>query len=165
MLFPPKKEEYFYIQERKTNVYIKAPALIPSPEMDAPLINVLNTLKGAVSYFLNYVVSKNSVFISISINAFPLTEDAKVFPYANATISRGNNIHETSTLDDTSGFWDESNHKQPVGSTTINLPPPNSENVIVKLELGYTAHFPANGTVTPNPPSASHTFEIRTVKK
>ena len=156
-----EKYEIFYVQNYKTDVFIQHRALITPSETDSIGVGLLQMISGTVSYFLNYRVMGSDLFISVSINAHPLSNDAKVFPFCEVVISRDNEIHTTTRLKKEPGFWDTSNNKSPVGSSTIKLPKPNLSVVKVKIKLGYTAqHNGSVGIVIPTPPTKSYEFSI-----
>ncbi len=140
--------------------------MITPSETDSKGVSLLQMISGAVSYFLNYRVNGDDLFISVSINAHPLSNDAKVFPFGEIVISRDDKIYTTTRLKKDPGFWDSSNNKAPVGSSTIKLPKPNLSVVKVSVKLGYTAQYNGSvGIVIPTPPTKSYEFSISSFAK
>lgn len=123
-------------------------------------------ITGAVSYFLNYKVNGNELFISVSINAHPLSNDVKVLPFGNVTILRDGITLQSISLKKEAGFWDTSDNKAPVGSCTVLLPSANLSPVIVQLTLGYQAvHNGTVGSVIPSPATKTYKFTITSMAR
>lgn len=118
-------------------------------------------LSGAVSYFLNYVLTGQDLFISVMMDPNPIIHSAKTHPYGKATIKRKGQEFGATRLQVGSGVWNTEKGKIPLGSCTIKLPEPNIQLVEVELELGYTAQ-PSDsvGFVTPIPPYKKHKFTL-----
>lgn len=157
-----EKEKYknYYIPQNVTDVFISHKAVIQ------PFDEGVQVLSGAVSYFLNYVLNDKNLFISVSMNAYPLSEGGTVLPYGNVKVSREGQVINTSKLSIGEGIWDTDKKKQPLGSCNITLPEPNLQLVEVELTLGYTVK-PADsvGYVTPIPPYKKHTFKLNSASK
>ncbi|MCH7336115.1 PAAR domain-containing protein [Acinetobacter sp. NIPH 2699] len=153
------KYENYYIQQYRTDVFIGHKAVILGDEGVSPL-------DGAVSYFLNYRVDGKALFISVVINAAPLSHKAKVYPFGTVTVSRkGEHIAKVKLTAD-SGFWPSDKNKAPVGSCTIKLPEPNLQLVDIKLELGYYAVISDTvGSVYPMPPIKKYEFSLNSAAR
>lgn len=163
-----EKEAYkfFYVENYKTNIFIQHRAVIQPSEKDSKAVSLLQMVTGAVSYFLNYKITGNSLFISVSIYAHPLSNDAKVYPFGAVVVSRENKVYSTTQLKQESGIWNTEGKKSPVGSCTITLPSPNLQVVKVEVTLGYKAQY--NDTVGykhPMPPKVSYEFSISSFAK
>lgn len=145
----------FYVERNKTNVFISHKAII------MPFDEGVQGLSGAVSYFLNYVLTGRDLFISVMMDPNPIIHSAKIYPYGKATVTRRGENFGTTRLKVGSGVWDTEKGKIPLGSCTIKLPEPNISLVEVELELGYTAQ-PSDsvGFVTPIPPYKKYTFTL-----
>lgn len=155
------KYENYYAELYKTDVYIAHKATIPSNEKGSRGVSIAQMALGAVSYFLNYRISGNELFISVSINAHPLSTQATVYPTGNVLISREGQDFGKTNLVIGEGYWGTSDNKIPVGSCTIKLPSPNLKEVKVKLELRYTAKYnETTWVVTPMPPSVTYVFSL-----
>lgn len=161
-----EKYENYYIERNETDVFIQHKAVINPSETDSKGVSLLQMLSGAVSYFLNYRISGDDLFISVSINAHPLSNDAKIYPFGNVIVSRENKVYTTTNLKVESGFWNTSDNKEPVGSCKIHLPPPNLDTVRVKIILGYRANYnETTGLIIPSPATVSYQFSISSFAK
>ncbi|WP_180094078.1 MULTISPECIES: PAAR domain-containing protein [unclassified Acinetobacter] len=160
--FSTEREKYinYYIPQNSTDIFISHKAVIQ------PFDEGVQVLSGAVSYFLNYVLNDKNLFISVSINAFPLSENGKVLPYGSVKVSREGKLLTTTKLTVGKGIWDTDKKKAPLGSCNITLPEPNLQLVEVELTLGYTVK-PADsvGYVTPIPPYKKYTFKLNSAAK
>ncbi len=160
--FSEEREKYenYYIERHNTDVFINHKAVIP------PFDEGVQILAGAVSYFLNYVVEGKNLFISVSVNAFPLTENGKVIPYGSVKVTRAGKIHNKSKLKVGEGVWDTDKKRMPLGSCNITLPEPNLQLVEVELELGYNV-IPNNtrNIISPVPPYKKYTFELNSASR
>lgn len=89
--FNAEKEKYInhYIPQNSTDVFISHKAVIQL------LDEGIQVLSGAVSYFLNYVLNDKNLFISVSINAYPLSESATILPYGSVKVSREGKVLRT----------------------------------------------------------------------
>lgn len=160
--FSAEKEQYinYYIPQNSTDVFISHKAVIQ------PFDEGVQVLSGAVSYLLNYVLNEKNLFISVSINAYPLSESGKVLPYGRVKISREGELLSVAKLTIGEGIWNTDKKKAPLGSCNITLPEPNLQLVEVELTLGYTVK-PADsvGYVTPIPPYKKYTFKLNSAAK
>lgn len=102
-----------------------------------------------------------ALFVSVSVDAAPLSHKGKVYPFGTVIISRTGEKHSETKLKKESGFWNIEKNKQPVGSCTITLPEPNIQIVEVRLELGYSAQISDSvGSIYPIPPLKVYTFKL-----
>ncbi|WP_080632045.1 PAAR domain-containing protein [Acinetobacter calcoaceticus] len=157
--FREDKYENYYIEQYKTDVYISHKAVLLGDEGVTPL-------DGAVSYFLNYKVQGKELFLSVVINAAPLSHKGTVYPFGTAIVSReGKEIARTKLKKD-KGYWPTDKNKAPLGSCTIKLPEPNLQLVDVELELGYTAVISDTvGSVHPIPPIKKYKFSLNSAAR
>ncbi|AMW78901.1 hypothetical protein AMD27_08435 [Acinetobacter sp. TGL-Y2] len=149
------KTKVYYVDRNETDVFISHKAII------MPFDEGVQGLSGAVSYFLNYVLTGRDLFISVMMDPKPIIHSAKIHPYGKVTIKRKGEDFGTTRLQVGSGVWNTEKGKIPLGSCTIELPEPNIQLVEVELELGYTARpNDSVGFVTPIPPYKKHKFTL-----
>lgn len=149
------KTKIYYVERNETDVFISHKAII------MPFDEGVQGLSGAVSYFLNYVLTGKDLFISVMMDPKPIINSAKIHPYGKAIIKREGKNLGTTRLQVGSGIWNTEKGKIPLGSCTIKLPEPNIQLVEVELELGYTARpNDSVGFVTPIPPYKKHKFTL-----
>lgn len=152
--FVKDKYENYYIEQYKTDVYISHKAVLLGDEGVTPL-------DGAVSYFLNYKVQGKELFLSVVINAAPLSHKGTVYPFGTAIVSREGKEIARTKLKKEQGYWPTDKNKAPLGSCIIKLPEPNLQLVDVEFELGYTAVISDTvGSVHPMPPIKKYKFSL-----
>lgn len=157
--FTKDKYENYYIEQYKTDVYISHKAVLLGDEGVTPL-------DGAVSYLLNYKVQGKELFLSVLINAAPLSHKGTVYPFGTAIVSREGKEIARTKLKSNQGYWPTDQNKAPLGSCTIKLPEPNLQLVDVELELGYTAVIlDTVGSVHPMPPIKKYKFSLNSAAR
>lgn len=157
--FVKDKYENYYIEQYKTDVYISHKAVLLGDEGVTPL-------DGAVSYFLNYKIKGKELFLSVVINAAPLSHKGTVYPFGTAIVSREGKEIARIKLKKEQGYWPTDKNKAPLGSCTIKLPEPNLQLVHVELELGYTAVISDTvGSVHPIPPIKKYKFSLNSAAR
>ncbi|OTG65052.1 PAAR domain-containing protein [Acinetobacter silvestris] len=154
------KTKIYYVERHTTDVFISHKAII------MPFDEGVQGLSGAVSYFLNYVLTGKNLFLSVTMDPNPIIHSAKIFPYGKATITREGENFGTTKLKVGSGIWNTDKGRIPLGSCNIILPDPNIQIVEVSLELGYTAQ-PSDsvGAVSPLPPYKKYKFTLNSYAK
>lgn len=166
--FNRSEEQYenYYIEQNKTDIFIKFKAILPPYDSDGKGFSILHSLSGAISFLLNYTLTGTKLFISISAYTDPLSRNAKVFPYATAYVSRDGKQILVKEINDTKGIWNIEKGKVPVGSAVIELPKSNMSLVTVDIKLGYFAQVnDAVGQIAPVPPTVDYRFTLTSIAK
>ena len=161
-----ERYENYYIEQNRTDIFIKFKTILPPYDSDGKGFSVLHSLSGVISFLLNYTLTGTRLFISLSAYTDPLSRNAKVLPYATAYISRDGTQIATKKIDDTDGIWNTEKGRVPVGSAVIELPKSNLSLVTVDLKLGYFAQVNDSvGQIAPIPPTTSYSFTLTSIAK
>jgi len=159
------KYENYYIERQKTE-YIKFKTFITPYDEDRKSAKgvMSQVLSGTVDFVLDYKLTGQKLFISVSMIPPLLKHDATILPFGTINVYHEGQKINQSPLKVGGGFWDTSRDKHPVGSCTIELPEPNLQIVTVELIAGYRAKFDS-GLIIPMPPTTTFKFDLNSATR